>query len=73
MFIWLKQMFCKHDYANACEVKTFNDKSYQEFCPTYEHNKCCRTHDEAYNLLEGYCDYYYQKCTKCGKEIRYEG
>ena len=69
MFTWLKQLFCKHEFVDECRVKTCDGRSYKNYCPSYQHNKCCKWHDEAYNLLHGYCDFCYKKCIKCGKVI----
>lgn len=67
MFVWLKQLLCRHNFIDKCRVKTYNSTNYQDLCPSYQHNKCCRWHNEAYELLDGYCNYRYEECSKCGK------
>lgn len=68
MFKFLKNLFgCSHNFVDKCSVKTYNGLNWQDVCSSRTKNKHCRKHDEKYNLLEGYCDYYYQQCSKCGK------
>ena len=71
----LKQIFCRHNFIDKCkidryrhEIKAANiETSWQELCLSRVKNKSCKKHDEKYNLVESYCDYYYQQCNKCGK------
>lgn len=71
----IKQIFCKHNFQDRCKIDNYNKengqeitKSYMDICISRALNNHCKNHDIKGNLLGGYCDYYYQECTKCGKE-----
>lgn len=70
----LKQLFCKHNFIEKCKIDDYTKEyghevvqSYQDICLSRIQNNHCKKHDAEGNLLGGYCDYYYQKCSKCGK------
>lgn len=67
MLKFLKQLFCNHNFIDKCKVKTYNGIDYKNLCQSFQHNKCCHWHNEAYEILDGYCDYHYFECSKCGK------
>lgn len=74
MFKFLKELFCKHEFIDKCKIDDYSiqqgfeiKKSYQEICSSRIKNNHCRRHDRDNKILYGYCDYYYQKCKKCGK------
>ena len=67
MFKFLKKIFCKHNFIDKCKVKTYNNTNWQDLCSSRIKNKHCKIHNDKGQLLGGYCDYFYQECSKCGK------
>lgn len=70
----LKELFCKHNFVEKCKIDDFKKENgldvtakYIDVCFSRVLNKHCKKHDREGNLLGGYCNYYYQECTKCGK------
>ena len=70
----LKQLFCKHNFVEKCKIDKYRlengdeiIKSYMDICISRGLNNHCKKHDRENNLIGGYCDYYYQECSKCGK------
>lgn len=63
----LSFFFCRHEWEDKCGVKMYDGRNWQDVCQSRKHNGNCRSHDENYNLFPWFCDFYYQKCKKCGK------
>lgn len=66
----LKELFCKHKFVEKCKIDDYTKeitKSYMNICISRGLNKHCKRQDAQGNLLGGYCSYYYEECTKCGK------
>ena len=70
----LKELFCKHNFVEKCKIDKYRlengdeiIKSYMDICISRGLNNHCKKHDRENNLIGGYCDYYYQECSKCGK------
>lgn len=53
-----KKLFCKHNYIDKCIC---GDK-YQKLCSSRKKYGHCKA-------TYGNCDYFYKKCTKCGKKL----
>lgn len=70
----LKELFCKHNFVEKCKIDKYRlengdeiTKFYMDICISRGLNNHCKKHDRENNLIGGYCDYYYQECSKCGK------
>ena len=69
MFNFLIKIFCKHEFIDCCRINDFHGSTmdYQKRCLSRTTNGHCKRHNENNEILYGYCDYYYQKCHKCGE------
>lgn len=68
----IKQLFCKHTFEDKCKIDDYakengKDLIYQTMCYSRLRNNHCKNHDINGVLLGGYCRYFYQQCSKCGK------
>ena len=68
----IKQLICKHEFKDKCKIDYYikengKDLRYQEICYSRKRNNHCKRHDIDGNLLGGYCVYFFQECSKCGK------
>lgn len=62
MIKWLKEHLCIHKWEEMCSC----GNQYRSFCMYLEQNHDCKRHYIGEPVT--YCDYYYRKCKRCGKE-----